>query len=119
MKNEEKCMGPGMGMEMMKQMMEDMGGMPPMEMCMKMCQQMTDAVTGTAKMASFATPELRGLFEEWARAVEEEILGLLKEKAVSEPSEIAVKLKLSEESILFFIGKMAREGKLKVTVVTL
>jgi len=27
---EEKCCGPGMGMEMMKKMGEGMGGMPPM-----------------------------------------------------------------------------------------
>lgn len=66
-------------------------------------------------MASFATPELRALFEEWAKAVEEEILGFLKEKGSSNPSEIASKLKISEESTLFLIGKMAREKKLKIT----
>jgi len=66
-------------------------------------------------MASFATPEIRGLFEEWAKAVEEEILGFLKEKGSSEPSEVAMKLKISEESALYFIGKMARERKLKIT----
>ena len=29
-KMEDKCGGPGMGMDMMKKMGEDMGGMPPM-----------------------------------------------------------------------------------------
>jgi hypothetical protein len=82
---------------------------------MQMGQQMAGAITESASMASFATPEIRGLFEEWAKAVEEEILGFLKEKGSSEPSEIAAKLKISEESALYFIGKMARERKLKIT----
>ncbi|RPH70585.1 hypothetical protein EHM76_06540 [bacterium] len=70
-------------------------------------------------MASFATPEVRGLFEEWAKAVEEEILGLLKDKGTMDPSEIAVKLNISEESALFFIGKMAREKRIKITGIKL
>jgi len=86
---------------------------------MQMSHQMAGAVTESASMASFATPEVRGLFEEWAKAVEEEIVGFLKEKGSSEPSEIAARLKISEESALFFIGKMARERKLKITEVKL
>ena len=86
---------------------------------MQMSQQMAGAITESASMASFATPEVRGLFEEWAKAVEEEIVGFLKEKGSSEPSEIAARLKISEESALFFIGKMARERKLKITEVKL
>ena len=78
-------------------------------------QQMAGAVTESASMASFATPELRGLFEEWAKAVEEEIVAFLREKGSSEPSEVAARLKISEESVLYFIGKMAREGRLKIT----
>jgi hypothetical protein len=84
-----------------------------------MGQEMAGAVTESASMASFATPEVRGLFEEWARAVEEEIVVLLKNKGTSDPSEIAAKLKISEESALFFIGKMAREKKLKITGIVL
>lgn len=76
---------------------------------------MAGAVTGSVSMASFATPEIRGLFKEWAKAVEEEILGFLKEKGSIEPSEIATKLKISEESVLYFIGKMTKEKKLKIT----
>ncbi len=82
---------------------------------MQMGQQMAGAITESASIASFATPEVRGLFEEWARAVEEEIVGLLRDKGTSEPSEIAAKLKISEKSAVFFIGKMAREKKIKIT----
>jgi hypothetical protein len=84
-----------------------------------MGQQMAGAVTESASMASFATPEVRGLFEEWAKAVEEEIIAFLKEKRSSQPSEVAGKLKISEESALYFIGKMAREGKLKIAEIKL
>jgi len=86
---------------------------------MQMGQQMAGAITESASMASFATPEVRGLFEKWAKAVEEEIVGFLKEKGSSEPSEIAAKLKISEESALYFIGKMAREKKVKIADVKL
>jgi len=86
---------------------------------MQMGQQMAGAVTESASMASFATPEVRRLFEEWAKAVEEEILELLKDKGTIEPSEMAVNLKISEESALFFIGKMAREKKVKITGIKL
>jgi hypothetical protein len=80
---------------------------------------MAGAITEIGTLASFATPEVRGLFEEWVKAVEEEILGFLKARGTSEPSEIAAKLKISEESALYFIGKMAREGKFKIIGVTL
>ncbi len=86
---------------------------------MQMGQQMAGAVSESASMASFATPELRGLFEEWMKAVEEEILGFLKEKGSSEPSGIAAKLKISEESVIFLIGKMAKEKKIKITGIRL
>jgi len=86
---------------------------------MQMSQQMAGAVTESASMASFATPEVRGLFEEWAKAVEDEIVAFLKEKGSSEPSEIAVRLKISEESALYFIGKMAREKKVKIADIKL
>lgn len=80
---------------------------------------MTGAVIEIGKMASFATPEIRGLFEEWAKAVEGEILEFLKEQQSSTPAEIAAKLTLTEESVLFLIGKLASEGKLKITGVKL
>ena len=86
---------------------------------MQMGQQMAGAISESASMASFATPEVRGLFEEWARAVEEEIVAFLKEKGSSNPSEIASKLKISEESALFFIGKMARLKKINITGIKL
>lgn len=65
-------------------------------------------------MASFATPEVRALFDEWAKAVEEEILVFVTEKRQTDPESIAKQLKVSLESALYFIHRLAREGKLKV-----
>ena len=110
----------GMDMGMMKEMMGGKGGMPDMMgKCMQMFQHMAGSGSGSATMGSFATPEVRGLFEEWAKALEDEIIAFLKQTGSGIPSEIAAKLKISEESVLFFIGKMAREGKLKITGVSL
>ena len=115
MKNDEAKMGMGMGMmsEMMQNMMKGMGGNMP-EMCMKMMEQMTVSMNESAKTTSYATPEIRGLFEEWARALEEEIVTFAKENGKVNPSDIAAKLKISEESVLFLVGKLARERKLVI-----
>jgi selenophosphate synthetase-related protein len=43
---------------------------------MQIGQQMAGAVTESASMASFATPEVRGLFEEWAKAGDDLILAV-------------------------------------------
>jgi hypothetical protein len=86
---------------------------------MEMGDRMAGAISETLSMGSFATPEVRGLFEEWARIVEEEIAAFVREKVMAKPADIAAKLKISEESALYFIGKMAREKKLEITGVTL
>ena len=72
------------------------------------------SVAETANLASFATPEVRALFEEWAKLVEEEILVFIKDNAKATPADIAAKMRLSEESTLYFLSKMLREGKITV-----
>ena len=72
------------------------------------------SVTETANLASFATPEVRALFEEWAKLVEEEMLAFIKDNAKATPADIATKMRLSEESTLYFLSKMLREGKITV-----
>ncbi|MGQ9921485.1 MAG: winged helix-turn-helix transcriptional regulator [Desulfobacca sp.] len=80
-----------------------------------MCEQMTGTVVEIGRLAGFASPELRGLFAEWLRALESEIIAVLKEKGSCSPVELADQLKLSEESIYFLLGKLVREEKLKIT----
>jgi hypothetical protein len=81
---------------------------------MKMGEKVMGSITETAHMASFATPEVRGLFDEWSRTVEEEILDFVKSKGSATPSDIAAHLKITERSVVFFISRMAGEGKLRI-----
>ena len=84
---------------------------------MKMSQGMAGAIDETQVMSSSVTPdataEINGLFEEWLRTVEDEILELVGKEKSLKPSGIAAKLKLSEKSVIFFMDKMRKEGKLK------
>jgi DNA-binding Lrp family transcriptional regulator len=43
----------------------------------------------------------------------------LRKKGSSSPADLAARLRFSEESVLFLIGKLVREGKLKITGVKL
>jgi hypothetical protein len=109
MKNENKRMGMGMMEDMMKGMMKGAGSMP--EMCMKIMEQMMDSATDTANLAS---SEMKGLFEEWLKILEGEIMAFVKEKEKTSPSAIAAHFKLSQDNVLFLIGKLAREEKLTI-----
>jgi DNA-binding CsgD family transcriptional regulator len=84
---------------------------------MKMSQGMAGAIDQTQARSSSVTPdataEINGLFEEWLRAVEDEILEMLSKGKSLKPSEVAAKLKISEKSVNFFMDKMKKEGKLK------
>ena len=84
---------------------------------MKMSQRMAGAIDKTRVVSSSvtpdATPEINGLFEDWLRVVEDEILEILtKEKSLT-PSGVAAKLKISEKTVNFFIDEMRKEGKLE------
>ena len=57
-------------------------------------------------------PEINGLFAEWLRSIEDEILDTLKKEESLGPSGIAARLKISEKSAKFFMDKMKKEGKL-------
>lgn len=62
-------------------------------------------------MAAYATPEVRTLFDEWARSVEAEVLSALKAKGPLDLAALASALQISPESALYFLGKLVREGK--------
>ncbi len=107
--------GPGMMADMMGKMMGEKDAMSMMDHCARMADKMADSTAEAGVMGSFATPEVRGLFEEWAKAVEEEIVAFIKEREAVTPADVASKLKISEESALYFIAKMAREKRLTIT----
>jgi hypothetical protein len=99
-------MGGGSGSPMMNMMSMMMGGkggmrMPnspkeegaraegPMEMPWDMCKKMMSSMNKTSELATFATPEVRGLFEEWAAQIEEEIFKYVQSTKVEDVEKIA------------------------------
>jgi hypothetical protein len=111
-------MPPGEGMpSMMRQMMEKMGGGGGDFNPAAMCQAMMTSVGKSAELAAYATPEIRTLFEEWARSVQEEVLSTLKARGALGLEALAGALKISPESALFFLAKLVREGKATIGAV--
>jgi len=84
---------------------------------MDMCKSMMESINNTAKMAGFATSEVRVLFEEWAHEVENEVLSHIKCNGQVAPNDIAKELKISEDSALYFVSKLIREKKIKIVTV--
>ena len=106
----------GMGMppmmqQMMQKMMANVGEFNPMAMC----QAMMTSVGKAAEMAAYATPEVRVLFEEWARSVEDEVLAVLKARGPLDLAGLAGALKINPESALYFLGKLVRDGRATIS----
>jgi hypothetical protein len=98
---------PPMMQQMMERMMTAMHESGPMAVCRAI---MTCAAIPEDTSAD-APPEVRALFEEWARTVEGELLAVLRARGPLDIAELAAALKLSPESTLHFLGKLVREGK--------
>ena len=79
----------------------------PWDLCKKFISSMTESV----ETAKFATPEIRGLFEEWAQQVEEEILQFVEKEGKADPKQIAKQFKLSVDSAIFFLTRLAKKRK--------
>lgn len=99
-------------MEMMKNMMGEGGSEMPWDMCRKMMSSFQE----TANTAKFANQEVRDLFEDWARQIEEEILQFVKGDGSANPDKVAEHFKLSKESALFFLNRLAGKGKIKFSL---
>jgi hypothetical protein len=106
-------MMPKMMEGMMSRMMGGEEGFSPMEMCREMMAGMKQV----SQLAAYATPEVRALFEDWVREVEETVLAFVQEQGTTDPQAIAEHLKISAESAVFFVSRLAREGKLKISSV--
>ena len=113
-----KMMGSMMGgsgpMGMMRMMMgggndAEAGGEMPWDMCRKMMGAMAEG----AQTARFATPEVRGLFDEWAAQIEEEILQFAKDAAGVDVEKAAEHFRLSKESTIYFLTRLAQKGKIR------
>jgi hypothetical protein len=124
-------MGGGSGSPMMNMMSMMMGGKGPMnmmksmkgdenqsteqtEMPWDMCKKMMSTMSKTSELATFATPEVRNLFEEWSAQIEEEILNFVKESKINNTEKISEHFKLSRNSVTFFLTRLANKGKINL-----
>jgi hypothetical protein len=123
--------GGGSGSPMMNMMSMMMGGKSPMDMMKSifgkegasegqmempwdMCKKMMSSISKSSELASFATPEVRQLFEEWATQIEEEILNYIKESQITETEKVAEHFKLSKESVTYFLTRLSGKGKINL-----
>jgi hypothetical protein len=111
----------GSPMEMMQKMMAQMGqgeGKPPMEkmmgMCLGMCAEMLASIRNTTALAVSATPELQRVFGEWLKQMEDEALNVIGDSA-TDAAALASALKISEGSARYVMGRLAEQGKIKLT----
>lgn len=114
----EKMMGRGGPMGMMMDMMGCRSGKKKdgetSETTWEMCKKMMASMTKTSEPAAFAVPEVRGLFEEWAAQIEEEILQFIDQSGSNDAAKIGEHFKLSTDSVTFFITRLANKGKINL-----
>ncbi len=79
-----------------------------------MCKKMMSTMGRTSELATFATPEVRELFEEWATQIEEEIFAYVQESKTDNTEKIAEHFKLSRNSVTFFLTRLAKKGKINL-----
>jgi hypothetical protein len=118
-----KMMGKMMGghgespmMGMMSMMMGKRQGKGEMKSPMDCCGDMMTGFSETANTAKFATPELRGLFNEWCQQIENEILAFIKETKSIEINKIMDKFSLTEESTRYLLNRLASKNRIEYKV---
>jgi hypothetical protein len=80
----------------------------------EMSKEVISAISHSYELATYSTPELRGLFNDWLKEIEREALEFLKDKKKVDPDKVAQQLRLKRESVIFILSKLAREGKISM-----
>jgi hypothetical protein len=82
-----------------------------------MCKEMMSAIHHSHKVATLATPEVQGLFEDWVEQIEKEILDYLKDKEKLDIKDLSGEFKISKDSAYFFLTKLAQKGKIDLNII--
>ena len=99
---------------MMEMMMQDHDG--DGESPMSMCQKMMSNISRSSELATYATPEIRGLFEEWIAQLDNEVLDFVKKTKSTDPDQVAAHLKISRESAVYLLSRLAQKGIISFSV---
>ncbi|MGE5404892.1 MAG: hypothetical protein ACM3PP_08125 [Candidatus Saccharibacteria bacterium] len=79
------------------------------------CTSMMEAIATTAQMTGFVSPDVRALFDEWASLLTVEIHDWIKGQGQIDPKSIAKQFKISEEASIYFVTRLIRDHKIRVT----
>lgn len=79
-----------------------------------MSKEVLSAISHSYELATYSTPELRELFNDWLGEIEHELLEFLKDRERASYDEVAGHFRLKRESVIFIMSKLAREGKINM-----
>ncbi len=79
-----------------------------------MSKELISAISHSYELATYSTPELRTLFNDWLSEIEQEVVSFLKDRHRVDPDEVAEHLRIGRESAIFILSKLAREGKINM-----
>lgn len=81
---------------------------------LEMSKEVLSAISHSYELATYSTPELRELFNDWLSEIEQEVLKFLKDRNRVNHDEVAGHFRLKRESVIFIMSKLAREGKINM-----
>ena len=79
-----------------------------------MSKEVITAISHSFELATYSTPELRGLFNDWLGEIEKETIEFLSDRNRANPEEVAHHLNLKLQSVIFILSKLVREGKISM-----
>jgi putative aminopeptidase FrvX len=79
-----------------------------------MSQEVMAAISRTYELASYSTPELRSLFNDWLTEIERLVVEFVNKQKKVDPAAIAAHLHLQQGSVIFIVGKLAGDGKINM-----
>lgn len=81
-----------------------------------MSKEVLSSISNSYELTTYSTPELSGLFNDWLSEIEREVLIFLKGKTTVDPEVLARHLRLEQESAIFILDKLTREGRFDLAV---
>lgn len=81
-----------------------------------MSKEVLAAISHTYSLASYATSELRSLFNDWLSEIERLITEFVRDRKRVDPGEVARHFKLRHDSVIFILGKLTREGRISMQI---
>ncbi len=77
----------------------------------EMSKEVVAAISHTYELATYSTPELRSLFNDWLGEIERLAIEFILRQKKADPDEIAEQFNLNRDSAIFIVSKLTREGK--------